>query len=155
MNSSLPLPKKEAAPTSQAGAGFPSSNTCTDNCDTTYQFVNAETVLKPQAPSSPSITLGFERPGVSSTTLAAAGVRRVTSVEASAALGFAAYPYNGWKPNSPRAGTPRPEHTMKNGAPFIPAWLDDFGLDPVAFRVACHLWRRRNRKSGQCNPSID
>lgn len=49
---------------------------------------------------------------------------------------------------------PRPQRTMNEG-PFIPVWLDDRGLSKDAFRVACHLWRRRNRKSGQCNPSID
>jgi hypothetical protein len=38
--------------------------------------------------------------------------------------------------------------------PFIPAWLDDFGLSQGAFRVACNLWRRLNRKTGQCNPSL-
>lgn len=26
--------------------------------------------------------------------------------------------------------------------PFIPAWLDDLGLDPYAFRVFCHIYRR-------------
>ena len=27
-------------------------------------------------------------------------------------------------------------------APFIPAWLDDFGLTPIQFRVYCHICRR-------------
>ena len=39
--------------------------------------------------------------------------------------------------------------------PFVPAWLDDLGLSQGAFRVACNLWRRFNRKTGQCNPSLD
>lgn len=29
----------------------------------------------------------------------------------------------------------------KTYRPFIPAWLDDAGLSPVQFRVACHIWR--------------
>ena len=40
-----------------------------------------------------------------------------------------------------------------SGEPFIPTWLDDARLSPVDFRVLCHLWRRRNVKTGQCNPS--
>ena len=44
---------------------------------------------------------------------------------------------------------------MKNGEPFVPVWLDDCGLDPVAFRVLCHLWRRRNHRTGQCNPAAE
>lgn len=39
-----------------------------------------------------------------------------------------------------------------SGAPFIPAWLDDLGLSKSAFRVVCHLWRRRGN-DGRCNPS--
>lgn len=42
-----------------------------------------------------------------------------------------------------------------NDAPFIPAWLDDRGLDPTAFRVLCHLWRRRNHRTGDCYPSAE
>lgn len=38
-------------------------------------------------------------------------------------------------------------------APYIPIWLDDAGLSKAAFRVLCHLWRSRNLKTGQCNPS--
>lgn len=38
--------------------------------------------------------------------------------------------------------------------PFIPAWLDDARLSPNAFRVLCHLWRRRNHKTGKCNPTV-
>jgi hypothetical protein len=136
-------PENEAAPTSQAGADLQSSDTCTDNRDTTDQFVNAETVLKPQAPSSPSITLGFERPGVSSTTLAAAGVRKVTSGEAFAALGFAAegllIPYrtlsgdplevNGrafarLRLKSPKVGGPKYLSPAKSGChPYFPPGL--------------------------------
>ena len=37
-------------------------------------------------------------------------------------------------------------------SPFIPAWLDDFGLRPLPFRVFCHLWRRRS-KDGKCYPA--
>ena len=38
-------------------------------------------------------------------------------------------------------------------APFIPAWLDDAGLPALDFRVLCHLWRRRNHRTGLCCPS--
>lgn len=47
----------------------------------------------------------------------------------------------------------KPVNERKTHQPFIPAWLDDAGLSLSAFRVACHLWRRRNRQTGQCNPS--
>jgi hypothetical protein len=40
-------------------------------------------------------------------------------------------------------------------APFISSWLDDASLSPTAFRVLCHLWRRRHARTGQCNPSAD
>jgi hypothetical protein len=43
---------------------------------------------------------------------------------------------------------------MSAPEPFIPIWLDDLGLSPGPFRVLCHLWRKRNRKTGQCNPSL-
>jgi len=43
---------------------------------------------------------------------------------------------------------------MSEPEPFIPIWLDDLGLPPGPFRVLCHLWRKRNRKTGQCNPSL-
>jgi hypothetical protein len=36
--------------------------------------------------------------------------------------------------------------------PFIPAWLDDFGLPCAEFRVCADLWRRADAK-GQCYPS--
>jgi hypothetical protein len=42
-----------------------------------------------------------------------------------------------------------------NDGPFIPSWLDDAGLPPAAYRVLCHLWRRRHTRTGQCNPSAD
>ncbi len=38
--------------------------------------------------------------------------------------------------------------------PFVPSWLDDAGLSCSAFRVLCHLYRRRNTKSHRCNPSV-
>lgn len=41
-----------------------------------------------------------------------------------------------------------------NDAPFIPAWLDDRVMSRSAFRVLSHLWRRRNPRTGQCNPAI-
>jgi hypothetical protein len=44
---------------------------------------------------------------------------------------------------------------MSAPEPFIPIWLDDLGLSPGPFRVLCHLWRKRNRKTGQCNPSLE
>jgi hypothetical protein len=36
------------------------------------------------------------------------------------------------------------------GSAFIPAWLDDFGLDTISFRVLAHIWRR-----GSCWESRD
>jgi DNA-binding MarR family transcriptional regulator len=32
---------------------------------------------------------------------------------------------------------------------FIPAWLDDYGLNPAQFRIVCHVARR-----GACGDSI-
>lgn len=43
---------------------------------------------------------------------------------------------------------------MKPYVPFIPIWFDDATLSPRAFRVLVHLWRRRNRYTGRCNPSV-
>jgi len=142
-------PENKAAPTSQAGASFPNSNTCNDIDNTNYHFVNAETGLNPQAPSSPSITLGFERPGVSSTTLAAAGVRSVTPDEASAALGFAAEgllipyrtlsgdplevkgrPFARLRLKSPKAGGPKYLSPAKSGChAYLPPGLKQL-LEP-------------------------
>lgn len=34
------------------------------------------------------------------------------------------------------------------GKPFIPSWLDDYGLPIVQFRIYCHLCRRADNKSG-------
>jgi hypothetical protein len=34
-------------------------------------------------------------------------------------------------------------------------WMDESILSPVPFRVLCNLWRRRNLKTLQCNPTID
>lgn len=40
-----------------------------------------------------------------------------------------------------------------HSAPFIPIWLDEFRLSPVAFRVLAHLWRRAGSKC-ECWPSV-
>lgn len=45
--------------------------------------------------------------------------------------------------------------TSDRRAPFIPAWLDDLPISPKAMRVLIHLWRRRNGRTGQCNPAAE
>lgn len=37
--------------------------------------------------------------------------------------------------------------------PFVPAWFFNHGLSLAEIGLLCYLWRRRNSKSGQCNPS--
>jgi DNA-binding MarR family transcriptional regulator len=43
----------------------------------------------------------------------------------------------------------------KKYLPFIPVWLDDAKLTPFEFRVLAHLYRRRNHRTGQCNPAVE
>lgn len=38
--------------------------------------------------------------------------------------------------------------------PFVPAWLFEHGLSMTELVVLVYLWRRRNSKTGQCNPSM-
>ena len=85
---SLPNDGNVIAPP-QIDAGSADSVTNNSAQDVYTRFV-ADLAGPEGAPSSTSAgTLGFDRPGVSSTTLEAAGVRSVTPGESSAALGYA------------------------------------------------------------------
>lgn len=37
--------------------------------------------------------------------------------------------------------------------PFVPSWFFDHGLTLAEVGLLCYFWRRRNSKTGQCNPS--
>src|SRR5579883_712649 len=47
-----------------------------------------------------------------------------------------------------------PQATLaQKSLPFIPAWLDDYGLSAIEFRVYCHVTRRAG-KGGKCWESV-
>jgi len=41
----------------------------------------------------------------------------------------------------------------ENPRPFVPSWLDDFGLSQAEFRIYCHLCRRADNQTGIAWPS--
>ena len=44
---------------------------------------------------------------------------------------------------------------MSDLKPFIPVWFDELDLSRHAFRILANLWRRRNLRTGQCNPTAE